>query len=294
MAHSFSVKTKFIENVWVVFAPFLLISATAAASSEAPNGRDLVEKSLAAGERNEVRVRSYVSRSQSDLKQFAPDGSTKSEEVKTFDDVVVEGFHLRSLVAKDGKPLGAPELKKEQARIARLVAQRKSETPQARDKRLAEVRDKIEKDHRFTHELLSAFDFHVVGQESLEGRKAWVLDAEPHPGYVPKELKAQMFPHIRGRIWIDQEDFLWAKAEANVVDAFSLGFSVIAKINPGGHLSLLQIRQPDGTWVVSKVAFKGSGRIALVKRFSVESVTTSSNFRKVAPDRRIVEIKEDF
>ena len=294
LLHPFINKTKLIENVCVCCVALLLFSASSRAALSSPKGRDLVEKSIEAGERNEEQLHSYVSRTRSDSKQLAADGSVKSEETKTFDDITVDGFHIRSLVAKDDKPLAGSDREKEESRVAKLVAQRKHETPQEAEKRRNDAKEKRDKDHRFSHELLDAFDYNVAGQETINGRKAWIVDATPHPGYEPKELKARMFPHLRGRLWIDAEDLLWVKAEADGIDQFSIGFSVIAKLNPGAHLSLEQMREPDGTWVVRRMGIKASGRLALVKRFSIESVTMSDNFRKVPAAQRIGDGKEDF
>jgi len=291
---SFALKTKSSRNVSALLAACSLFFSASADTAGAPNGRDLIERSLAAGERNELQLSPYVSRSRSDSKQFAPDGSVKSEEVKTFDDVEVDEFHVRKLVAKNDKPLTGADRQKEEARVAKLIAQRKRETPEAKQKRLADAEEKRDKDHRFSHELLDAFDYNVVGEETIDGRKCWVLDATPHPGYKPKELKAQIFPHLRGRLWIDQQDLLWVKADANAVDQFSVGFSMIAKLDQGARLVLEQSRLPDGTWIVRKTGLKASGRIAMVKHFSIENVTSSDNYRKVPANLKIVDGKEEF
>lgn len=287
-------KTKRSENVCAPRTLVALFCVASASQGALPNGHELMAKSLAGGERNEEMLRSYVRRTRSVLKQLASDGSAKEEETKIYDDTVVDGFHVRTLVEKDGQPLTGADKQKEYARVAKLVAQRTHETPKAREKRLGDAAQEREKDRKFTREILDAFDFTVTGEESVNGRNAWVIDAVPHPGYQPKEMRSQMFTRLRGRVWVDQEDFIWVKAEADGTDSFGVGFSVLAKLDKGAHLSLEQIRLADGTWVVRRVGFKASGRIALVKHFNIDSVSTSEQFRKVPPQQRIGNGKDEY
>jgi hypothetical protein len=286
--------TKVARNVLCVFVGISLFFVFPLLANELPEARNLILRSLEAGERNEEQLRAYVSRTRSSLKQFETDGSLKSEEIKTFDDVLLDGFHVRKLVAKNNRPLTADDAQKEDARIAKLISQRKRETPEARLRRLADAQEKRDKDRRFSRELLDAFDYQLVGEEILNGRRVWAVDATPHPGYKPKEFKAQIFTHLRGRIWIDQADLLWVKADAKALEPFSIGFSALAKLDQGARLFFEQTRLPDGTWVSTRVGVIANARVAMLKHISIDNLTTSDNFRKVAPETRLHDAKDDF
>ncbi len=229
-------KTKRTKNVWTIRSAAALFCIVSAAQGSFPNGHELMTKSLAAGERNEEMLRSYVRRTQSVLRQLASDGSLKEEETRIHDDTVVDGYHVRTLVEKNGKPLAGSDKEKENARVSKLIGLRTHATSKARDQRLQEAQQEREKDRRFTREILDAFDFTVIGQETINGRNAWVVDAVPHPGYQPKEMRSQMFTRLKGRVWVDQEDSIWVKAEADGTDSFGVGFSVVAKLDKGAHL----------------------------------------------------------
>ncbi|MDQ6677908.1 MAG: hypothetical protein M3Z09_11485 [Acidobacteriota bacterium] len=270
-----------------------LFSSCAQAALEVPDARELIRRSLEAGERNELALRTYVARTRSVSKQLDPEGKVKSEDIKTYDDVVVDGIHVRKLVEKDDKPLDPADLTKENERVAKLVATRRHESPAQRDQRLSDANAKREKNRNFTHEILGAFDFRVLREEIVSGRKAWVLQAVAHPGYRPKELKSQIFPHVRGTIWVDQDEFFWQKAEADAVEPFSVGFSLAVKVDQGAHIFFEQTRLEDGTWVVRQVALKANLRLALVKRVSIEHVTTSTNWRKISSNAPVIESKEE-
>ncbi len=287
-------KTTIIKNVLPSFIGIFTFFALHAAAKELPNPHALMVNSLAAGEKNEQLLRAYVSRTRSDMKRFEQDGSLKTEEVKTFDDVLVDGFHVRKLIAKNDKPLNDADRQKEDSRVSKLVAGRKRETPAQRDRRLADAKERQEKGRRFSNELLDAFDFQMVGEETLNGRKAWVLDAVPHPFYKPKELKAEIFLHLKGRIWIDQEDLMWMKAEASAIEPFALGFSALAKLDKGARLFFEQTRLADGTWVTTRAGLKANARLAMLAHIALENLSMSENFRKVAPETRLHDAKDDF
>lgn len=287
-------RTAAIRNVLRTFVGILTFFAVHAIGKELPDAHNLMMKSLAAGEKNEQQLRSYVSRTQSDAKRFEQDGNLKTEEVKTFDDVLVNGFHVSKLVAKNGKPLTDADQQKEDSRIAKLVEARKRETPEQHERRLAAAKEKQEKMWRFAREILDAFDFQMAGEETLNGRKAWVVDAVPHPGYKAKEMKAEIFLHLTGRVWVDQEDFIWIKADARAVEPFALGFSALAKLDKGAHLFFEQTRLADGTWVSSRASIKANARVAMVAHIAVENLTISENFRKVDPGTRLHDAKDDF
>jgi len=286
-------KTSKSQNVLARLLRLALFSSCAHAAVGVPDARDLIRRSLQAGEHNEQSLRGYVARTRSVSKQLDPEGKVKSQEVKTYDDVVVDGIHVHKLVEKEDKPLNPVDRKKEDERVAKLVDARRRESPAQRDQRLSDAKAKQDKEHRFAHEILDAFDFRLLRQDTVNGRKAWVLGAVAHPGYRPKELKAQIFPHVRGTIWVDQQEFLWLKAEADAVEPFSLASSLVVKVDQGAHVFFEQTRLEDGTWVVRQVAFKANVRLALVKRISLEHVTTSTDWRKIPSGAPVIESKEE-
>jgi hypothetical protein len=253
------------------------------------DAREIVKQSLEEGNRNAVRVREYTSSKRVDEKQFEADGSVKTEVVKAYEYVNLDGLMIRKLISKDGKPLPQAEARKEDERVLRIATSRKHETSEERSKRLAEEDKKRVKQRDFNQEIMDAFEFRLAGEEAIAGRKNWVIEATPKPGFHPKELRAQIFPHVKGKLWIDEQDHLWTKAEANAFDPLSVGFGVIATLEQGAHLYFEQIRQPDGVWLLHGFGIRAAVRVALVKRIGIEQVSTYDNFRKVPAGAEIVD-----
>jgi hypothetical protein len=282
--------TSKMRNVLVLFWCLVALSHMNAASLSPINVRGIMKKSLDAGELNAKRLHEYACSKRVDQKQIDIDGSVRSETVKSYDDVVIDGILVRKLIAKDGKSLPVQEARREEERVNRIATSRKHETPSDKAKRFADEEKKRIKSHAFSQEILNAFEFRLFGEELINGRKNWVIEATPVPGYEPKELRAKILPHLKGKVWIDQEDFLWTKVDAIAADPFAVGFGIIAKLEQGAHLYLNQTRMTDGVWLLRDSGIRAVAHIAVVRRIGIEEMSTFDNFRKVPSG---VEVAED-
>jgi hypothetical protein len=281
--------TSKMRNVSALVCCLIAFSHSNAASNSPLNARIIMRKSLDAGDRNALRIHEYASSKRVDEKQLETDGSVRSETVKSYDDVVVDGLLIRKLIARNGKPLPPSEARKEEERVNRIASSRKEETSSEKAKRLVQEDRKRIKSREFSQEVYAAFEFRLVGEELVEGRKNWVIEATPAPGYEPKEMRSKIFPYLKGRVWIDEQDYLWTKAEAVAIDAFTVGFGIIAKLEQGAHLYFDQTRSPDGVWLLRDSGVRAVAHIAVVKRIGIEHVSTFDNFRKVPSDVEVVE-----
>jgi hypothetical protein len=269
------------RNVFAILCLLAASGSQALAQTAALDARDIIKQSLAAGERNAQRSRGYISRSRVVEKQIDANGSVRSEIVKGYETLAIDGVRVRKLVTKNDKPLPADEARNEDERIRKIVQERRNESSAAKAKRLDERKKNREKEHEFNREILDAFYFKTVGEETIAGRKNWVIEATPRPGYEPKEMRAKILSHLKGKVWIDQEDKLWTKVDAVGIDPFSLGFGIIAKLEQGAHLYFEQTRLEDGTWVMRQSGIRATAHVAMVKRMGIHRVSTFHDYRKV-------------
>ena len=69
------------------------------------------------------------------------------------------------------------------------------------------------------------FDLAVVGAEALNGRTAWIVEMKPHPNAasLPDCGLLKMFGVFHIKVWVDQEDYGWARFEADNVAPVNYG-----------------------------------------------------------------------
>jgi len=219
------------------------------------------------------------------------DGKLKSSESRTMEIMVLYGEQVRRLIAKDDKPLSEKDAAKEEEKIQKLTDKRKNETEEQRRKRLEKEEKDREDARKFVGEVADAYNFRLIGTEKLDGREAYVIDAEPRPDFQPHLKEARVLPKFRFRAWIDQAESQWVKLEAECIDTVSVGW-FLARIHKGSRLLIDQTRVNDEVWLPRHVAVKVDVRVALLKNFNLEADVTYRDYRKFRTDTKIVPVGE--
>ena len=219
------------------------------------------------------------------------DGKLKSSESRTMEIMVLYGEQVRRLIAKDDKPLPEKDAAKEEEKIQKLTDKRKNETEEQRRKRLEKEEKDREDARKFVGEVADAYNFRLIGTEKLDGREAYVIDAEPRPDFQPHLKEARVLPKFRFRAWIDQAESQWVKLEAECIDTVSVGW-FLARIHKGSRLLIDQTRVNDEVWLPRHVAVKVDVRVALLKNFNLEADVTYRDYRKFRTDTKIVPVGE--
>ena len=272
---------------FLLFLPAIASVALAAG----PDAHEIVRRSVAADNDNWVRARAYTFIERNDTKRLDGDGQVKSIESKAFDVTMAEGSPYRRLIERDGKPLSADEERKQQEDLRRSIEERRKETPERRSQRLADYEKRRSRNRAMLREVVDAFNFRLAGEESIAGRPAWIIEATPRPDFRPQSREGRMLPKIKGKLWIDQADYQWARVEADVIDTISFGW-IVARLAKGARIELEQTRVNDEVWLPSRIRAVASARVGLVKSFNVDSETRYSKFRKFQSDSRIVSAVE--
>jgi hypothetical protein len=256
----------------------------------AENPREIVRSWVQAEERNQKLSRNYTFIERSDTRRWDGDGKLKRSELRTYDITLTEGTPYRRLIAIDDKPLPADMERREQEKLRASIEERSKESPGQRNKRIAEWEKRREKQRAFLDEVSDAMDFRLAGEQEIHGRKALVIEATPRPGYEPKSRDAKFLPKLRGRVWIDQQDRIAARMEAEVIDDLSFGV-FLAKVNKGAHFELDQARVSDEVWLPSHVTGSLAARIVWSRLRETFDITYR-DFRKFQAESRIVSTEE--
>ncbi len=203
----------------------------------------------------------------------------KTTESKTYEILEIYGEQVQRLIEKDDNPLSEKEKNKEEEKIQKVIDKRRNESESERQKREEKRAKEREDDRKFVLEVADAYNFKLVGTESLDGREAWVIDGEPRPGYEPHMKEAKFLSKFRGRVWIDKDDLQLAKLDVECLDTVSYGL-FLARFHKGSRLMLEQTRVNDEVWLPREVAVKVDVRLALLKNFNVDVEQSFRDYKK--------------
>jgi hypothetical protein len=218
-------------------------------------------------------------------------GKIKSTEIKTYEVLEIYGEQVERLIEKDDKPLNAKEAGKEEEKIQKVIDKHKDESEADRRKREAKEQKDREDDRKFVREVADAFDFKLVGTETVAGRRAWIIDAEPRPGYEPHTKEGKFLPKFHGRVWIDSSDLQLAKLDVECLGTVSWGL-FLARFHKGSRFELEQTRVNDEVWLPRQLAVKVDVRLALLKDFNIDLEQTFRDYKKFRSSSKIVSVGE--
>ena len=236
---------------------------------------------------NDKLLRDYTYIERDEEHKLDGKGQVKSTEVKTYEVMDIYGEQVQRLIEKDDKALDARDAAKEEEKIQKIIDKRKNESEGDRKKREQKEEKDREEGRLFVREIADAYDFKLVGTESVGGREAWVIDGEPRPGFEPHMKESKFLSKFRGRVWIDKSDLQLAKMDVECLDTISWGL-FLARFHRGSRFTLEQTRVNDEVWLPLHVAAKIDVRLALLKHFDVNVEQSFRDYKKFRATARIV------
>jgi hypothetical protein len=265
----------------------LLLSFALPAVLYAQDPLEIIRRATELDRRNTEISRSYTFLQRQEQRELDSNGRLKKSETETFDVTLLEGSPYRRLVARDDKPLSPKDQRKEEEKLQKSIADRRKETPEQRERRVADWERKQQRQREPLKELPEAFDFKLTGEESLNGGVAYAIEGTPKPGYRPKSASTAFFPKVKLHLWIDKKDYQWVKIDLESLDTITFGGFLI-RLARGSHVTIETTRINNEVWLPKRAVIKGSVRIALVKVMRGEITFTFSDYKKFQTDSRIV------
>jgi hypothetical protein len=283
----------------LVLAALLPLSA-AQSFSQQPSPRastfneatEIVRRSLEADDRTAELSRNYTYKRHEVRKHLGLHGEVKSSSTKTWDIINLYGEPYARLIQKNDLPLSEKDEKMEEQKLEEFFNRRKNESDEIRQKRLA--REKKQRDARraFFRDVVNAYEFRIAGEEAMDGRDAWVIEATPSKEFHPTQPHAGLLSKLKATVWIDKQDGNWVRAEGEVLETLSAGL-FIARLHPGTRFVLQQARVNDEIWLVRRLSVEARARVLLLSNRAVELEYTFSDFKKFAADTKILPASAD-
>ena len=253
-----------------------------AAGATQPDTAEIVRRSVQKIEADWKRAPEYafVQRDVESKRHSAPT-------VKSYEVVMIDGSQYNRLIAVDDRPLSPAEQADEENKLRAEILKRGHESERERQKRIAKYLKERDQNHAMLKEMVDAFNFTLSGEATVDGHDCWVLDAEPKPGYQPKNRETKVLAGMKGRLWVDKSQFEWVRVEAEVVHPVSL-YGVFAKVGPGTRFYLEQAPVAGNLWLPKHFTVKVN---ASALGFINENSTDDETYRDYKPMPNIAELE---
>jgi hypothetical protein len=174
---------------------------------------------------------------------------------KTYEVLMIEGSPYNKLIAVGGRPLSPGEQAEEDRKLQQEIQKRKQESLSARARRIAKYQRERQQDHAMMMEMAHAFNFKLAGSEKVDGHDTWVLEATPKPGYQPKTRDTKVLTGMKGKLWVDKEQYHWVKVEAEVFKPVPF-YGFLGRVGPGTRF-VLENEPVDGNiWLPKHFAVR--------------------------------------
>jgi hypothetical protein len=196
---------------------------------------------------------------------------------KAYQVLMIAGSTYNKLIAINGQPLSPEKAAEEDRKLAAETNHRRSESSSARQKRVAEYQRERRQDHALMLEMTKGFDFKLAGEDTIDGRRCFVLNATPKAGYNPPTRETRVLTGMRGTMWIDKQAYQWVKVHAEVFRPVAFGL-FIAKVRPGTEFTLEQTPMRGNLWLPSHFSMAVNARVLFSSRHSTDD-ETYSNYR---------------
>lgn len=184
--------------------------------------------------------------------------------------------NVARFVQRDGKPINADEDAAERSRLNGILT-----SPD--DFLKHQQRDSVGRNYAVQLIKLlpqAGLYTYTPGQPQPQGATSpqVVLDFRPNPAFHPPTMMAELLTGFKGRVWIDARTGTMTRIEGDVLHPVNLGWGVVARIYPGGHIEFEQTFVEGKRWTYSHLDENVTVREMMLRTVNDKSKMTASNF----------------
>jgi hypothetical protein len=208
-----------------------------------------------------------------------PKGSQTKLYVETHDAMV------GMLILNNDRPLSPQQHQAEIDHLNWLAG-----NPEQLKKKHAREKEDADRTLRIVKAMPEAFTYKYAGTEpgtaemGKPGDELVKLTFTPNPDYSPPSKVEESLRGMQGIVLIDITANRIAKIDGTLFRDVSFGWGIIGRLDKGGHFIVKQADVGDGSWEITNMNLKITGKILLFKGISMISDETFSDFHAVPED----------
>lgn len=189
------------------------------------------------------------------------------------------------LIAINDQPLSQQQQQAETNHLNWLAG-----SPEQLRKKHAREKEDADRTLRIVKALPDAFRYAYAGTEvsapdlGKSGDRLVKLEFTPNPAYSPPTKVEQVLEGMNGYLLIDPTAQRIARIDGTLFRDVSFGWGIIGHLDKGGNFRVQQADVGDGSWEITEMNLKMTGKILLFKSFNMISDETFTDFRSVPSD----------
>jgi hypothetical protein len=189
------------------------------------------------------------------------------------------------VVAYNGKALTPEQRQEEEARVGRFVG-----NPEELKKKREQEHENEDRTERIVRAMPDAFLFEYAGEEKgsegigRAGNPLVKLKFRPNPNYHPPSRIEEVLTGMEGYLLVDATHYRIASIDGTLFREVGFGWGILGHLDRGGRFVVHQQEVGNNFWEVSEMNLSFTGRILLIKSFSIVSTEIFSGFKRVSPD----------
>jgi hypothetical protein len=216
--------------------------------------------------------------------------------------------NYRKLISKNGVPLSAAELEKQdreqKKREQKLKIEMEKAAREAEKKKAAQQSKPPapagKEDEMFCSPTACPFndfvtrvyDIQVVRREVIDGYATVLITFKKKAGLKPKSVDEKFLQHLKLHAWITEQEHQPLRLEVQLLNPVSFGYGVFGKIQPGSGGVQERRKINDEVWAPVRVEMSMAGRLLVVKR-NQRQITEFSDFKKYSVETRMNVVPDD-
>ncbi len=203
--------------------------------------------------------------------------SPGSEQTKEY--VETDEGAVGRLVAMNGKPLAAEQVRKEDMHLQKLATD-----PETKNKHRKEQLEDEERTNKMLKAMPDAFIFQYDGKEDSPQYGTLVrLQFKPNPNFNPPSRETQIYRGMEGTMLIDAAEKRLVKIDAHLTQEVTFGWGIFGHLDKGGAFEVEQSKISPRRWETTKLEMKFTGRVLLFKKLNVDEKEITGNFHPAPP-----------
>ncbi len=258
-----------------IFVAWVLVpsSAPAAALPATPAPLPDVPTLLRSVEANQTELdrarEEYTFRQQQRLTFYDKHGKVGRTEERVSNVFYVHGQPIETVISKDGKPLNAGALKKEEDRATKEAVKYAAQPYGQRDK-----------DEVSVSRLLAITRFTNPRRVMEGGRPVIAVDFTGDPHAKTHGRNEDAVKKVRGTVWIDESAREVTRMQATFDEPMRIGFGLFATVDAGSNFSFEQALVRNEAWLPTRIDARFDGKAALFVGFHVTLSMRFDEYRK--------------